>query len=631
MAHPLLSVCLITYQHARFVSKAIEGALAQKTDFPFEILVGEDESSDGTREVCQDYAHRYPEKIRVFLRSRKDAVLIDGRPRGSFNFRMTLREAHGEFIALCEGDDYWTDPKKLQSQVDYLRANTDCAGCFHDVRLVDQNGDTIQKSYFDSPKDKFSQHDIIDSLLSRQPTCSMVFRRSAFAEPLPEWYLRRPSDLYLDILLTFSGKLGFIRRNMGAYRKHVGGIWSGQREASQILELIVRFKLLLADPFFLQNYKDVLLRKIDEFQASLFTRNDTAAEIDRLDKIVAEQTAALKATTEDRDRLQSESVTAATQRDHIAKTTAEQTAYIKTLESERDSLQQASALSVAESKRHLKSLATQESFIAQLKSQHAEHDRTLASLKDQLDKLAATAHEQTAYIASLEKQRDQLDSEIRAAAETATRHEKNSRALTPQLAPLTEIAEKQAAYIASLESERESLRQDHSHVLAESQRHLASLSEQDNFISLLKKQQTDQDALIASLRDQLSKLGQTAAEQTAYIESLKAQCEQAIRKHATTQQQAAADKATAAAERDKLQTQLEKSSALAATQEQRIASLLGQLQAQEQTAQRLRSLAHSRLSLLKKAHARQASHTQHLLDTLSNQHRISPIALPGSS
>lgn len=331
MSKPLISVCIVTYQHARFIAQAIEGALMQKTKFPVEILIGEDESTDGTRDICLDYAKRHPDRVRVFLRRRRDVVNIDGRPRGSFNFRMTLREAKGEFVALCEGDDYWTDPEKLQRQVDYLRANPDCVGCFHDTKLVDAGGKTLLKSYFQSDQDKFTQRDVLETLHSREPTCSLVFRKSAFAEPLPEWYLRRPSDLYLDILLTSHGSLGFVRNNMAAYRKHTGGIWSSQRESNQIIEIIIRFKLLLADNFFLENYRDLLLRKIDEFQNSLFTRKDFAGEIDRLESIVQEQTKAIQSTQAERDRLQAELQQARNDSQHYLDVINEQTNYIEIL------------------------------------------------------------------------------------------------------------------------------------------------------------------------------------------------------------------------------------------------------------------------------------------------------------
>jgi glycosyltransferase involved in cell wall biosynthesis len=307
---PVVSACIVTYQHARFIRKAVEGALMQETNFGVEILVGEDESTDGTREICLELARLHPDRVKVFLRQRKDVVHIDGEPRGSFNFRKTIAEAKGEFVAICEGDDFWEDPTKLQRQVDYLRANPDCVGCFHDAKLVDAEGATLAGSYFQSSQEKFSQRDVLETLLSREPTCSLMFRRSAFAEPLPEWYLRRPCDLYLDILLTNSGPLGFIGRTMAAYRRHSGGIWSGQRESKQLVELIIRLKLLLADAFFLREFGDVLKTKIAELEAALFTRDDFGTEMRRLQETTAEQRTHIEVLEKERSRLTAEAVAA---------------------------------------------------------------------------------------------------------------------------------------------------------------------------------------------------------------------------------------------------------------------------------------------------------------------------------
>ncbi len=363
----------------------------QKTDFPIEILIGEDESTDGTREICLDYAERYPDQLRVSLRSRQDVVNIDGRPRGSYNFRMTLHEARGEFIALCEGDDYWTDPKKLQIQVDYLRSNPDCVGCFHDTKLVDAEGETLLESYFQSDQEKFTQQDVLKSLLSREPTCSLMFRKSAFTEPLPEWFLRRPSDLYLDIQLTNHGSLGFVRRNMGAYRKHAGGIWSRKREAPQIVELISRFQLLLADPFFLDRYRELLLAKIDEFQAALFTKADHQEETLRLEAIVEEHTVTLTRAAEAAADGQKHIEDLIAQLDQLAATTKEQDKYIAVLEKERDRL----TMEVKSSNKEATRAA-------------ADGQKHIDALIAQLDQLAATSKEQDKHIAVLEKERDRL-------------------------------------------------------------------------------------------------------------------------------------------------------------------------------------------------------------------------------
>ena len=120
---PLVSVCVQTYQHADFIKQCLDSILMQQTNFDFEILLGEDESTDGTKEICIEYAEKHPDKIRLFLHKRENVIHIGGHPTGRFNMLYNLNEARGKYIALCEGDDYWTDPLKLQKQVDFLEKN----------------------------------------------------------------------------------------------------------------------------------------------------------------------------------------------------------------------------------------------------------------------------------------------------------------------------------------------------------------------------------------------------------------------------------------------------------------------------------------------------------------------------
>ena len=122
---PKVSVCMITYNHENFIREAIEGVLMQKTDFPIELIIGEDCSTDNTRKIVLEYASKYPEIIRPLLPDNNLGVRT--------NFFNTLNVCRGEYIALCEGDDYWIDSTKLQSQVDYLAKNKQCS-------LVHTNG-----------------------------------------------------------------------------------------------------------------------------------------------------------------------------------------------------------------------------------------------------------------------------------------------------------------------------------------------------------------------------------------------------------------------------------------------------------------------------------------------------------
>lgn len=458
MSKPLVSVCIVTYQHARFIAQAVDCALTQKTTFPYEILIGEDESTDGTRDICLAYAQHHPDRVRVFLRQRCDVVNIDGRPRGSFNLRMTLREAKGEFVALCEGDDFWTDPEKLQRQVDYLRANPDCVGCFHDAKLVDADGQTLRESYFQSDQEKFSQWDVLETLLSREPTCSLMFRKAAFAEPLPEWYLRRPSDLYLDILLTEHGSLGFVRRNMGAYRKHAGGVWGGEREANQIIELIIRYKLLLTTPYFLDKYRNLLLRKLMEFQSSLFTRDEVTDEIKRLAEIVKEQSSMIEVTQRERDRLAAE--TKATQME-VKRATKDAQKHIDALKS-------------------------------QLERTVADHQQTIEAQRSQLDRLAATSHQQAEHIAILNQERERLIAEKKSAFDEAKRAimdaQRHIDELLAQLKRLAATSEQQADYIAVLTQERDRLTALTATQVRDCEHYVKVINEQSAYIRQLEQQ-----------------------------------------------------------------------------------------------------------------------------------------------
>ena len=277
---PVVSVVIITYRHARFIRRCVEGALAQQTAFPFEILIGEDESDDGTRELCLELAAAHPERVRVLLHRRADAVIVDGKPRGTHNLVATIAEARGEFVALCEGDDYWTDPEKLARQVAYLRANRDCVGCFHEAREVDADDREVRAENFKPQmaklQEKYDQRDCLLKLMSRYPTCSLMFRREAFRTP-PEWYLRRSSDFMFDLVITEQGKLGFIDRNMAAYRRHAGGVWSSQPVVAHIVEQVTRFKHLLNVPRWRERYGKELLAGMETFQGLLVHRGEVAA------------------------------------------------------------------------------------------------------------------------------------------------------------------------------------------------------------------------------------------------------------------------------------------------------------------------------------------------------------------
>lgn len=144
---PLVSVTVTTYQQRDYIRKCLDGILMQQTDFPYEIIIGEDGSDDGTREICMDYATRHPDKIRLFLRDRKTSQFYD--ERGElvirFNGIWNRMSARGKYIAWCEGDDYWLDPTKLQRQADHLERHSACVLHHTQYIVVNEMGEEIKE------------------------------------------------------------------------------------------------------------------------------------------------------------------------------------------------------------------------------------------------------------------------------------------------------------------------------------------------------------------------------------------------------------------------------------------------------------------------------------------------------
>lgn len=222
---PLVSVCVQTYQHEDYIKVCLDKILEQKTDFDVEIIIGEDDSIDKTREICIEYAEQFSKNIRLFLHSRVNNIKIDGQPTGRFNFLNCLYNANGKYIAVCEGDDYWTDPYKLQKQVDLLEQNKDLAGCFSNYSVVDNFG-SIKKTYALTSEDSIIDH--IDVLRSQTPkSLSVLFRQKYLPTEINEQLLNcLNGDLVLASFVSLGGPYLYSSEVMGAYREHSGGIWS---------------------------------------------------------------------------------------------------------------------------------------------------------------------------------------------------------------------------------------------------------------------------------------------------------------------------------------------------------------------------------------------------------------------
>lgn len=213
MNKPKVSIVTITYNHEKYVRDALESFLNQKTDFIFEIIIADDCSTDKTPDIIKEYSKNYPTIINPILR---------GKNIGAVNNSIdALKRAKGEYIALCEGDDYWTDDNKLQKQVDFLDKNKEYALCFHPVKVFFE--DQTNKNYIfpkSSDKSKFTTRKLLmDNFIQ---TNSVMYRRRNYKN-IPTNVM--PLDWYLHLYHAQFGKIGFINQVMSAYRRHSGGIW----------------------------------------------------------------------------------------------------------------------------------------------------------------------------------------------------------------------------------------------------------------------------------------------------------------------------------------------------------------------------------------------------------------------
>lgn len=220
---PVVSVCLMTYNHQHFICEAIESILAQRFNSPLEIIIGDDCSTDGTTQHILDYQCRHPEKMRVLL-STKNLGKYTG--SGRLNLIRALRACRGNFIAMLEGDDYWTDRDKLQRQFDFLDSNPNYSGAFHDASVLEEDGTSGDPQLwwqFLGDQLDLTLEDTISRCVPFH-TSSFTFRRDVAAD-LPSGFLQYISgDIPLYILASARGPLRRIPRQMSVYRKHAGGI-----------------------------------------------------------------------------------------------------------------------------------------------------------------------------------------------------------------------------------------------------------------------------------------------------------------------------------------------------------------------------------------------------------------------
>jgi len=266
---PLVTVRTITYQHTGFIEECIKGVLMQRTNFLFEFIIGEDGSTDGTREICEKYAKDYPDKIRLFVRDRTLSQLYneEGKLIKRLNGRFSAMSSRGQYIALCEGDDYWTDPLKLQKQVDVLEANPDYSFCVGGFERLYQ--DTLEKvsrtkkiKENDPGKSGYSFNlDEMQSFWITQ-TLTIMFRNNIYdTVNFSVYNYSRDTHLFYHLLKI--GKGFYITEHLGVHRIHPGGVHSMIGREDQLFNAI-------------RIYKELYMNNKDEFTRLKYLKNIAA-------------------------------------------------------------------------------------------------------------------------------------------------------------------------------------------------------------------------------------------------------------------------------------------------------------------------------------------------------------------
>jgi len=286
----VVSICSIAYNHAKYIRQALDGFLMQITDFPFEVLVHDDASTDGTADIIREYAEQYPDIIKPIYQTENQyskGVKISL----TYNFP----RVRGKYLAMCEGDDYWTDPFKLQKQVDYFEANPDCSVCFHPVKVIYEDGSVEDKVFPDKDKYplntgrvKFDAYDLIKGNFIQ--TNSVVYRWRGIEE-LPDFFSKHlVGDYQLHMYHAMTGNIGYIDEVMGVYRRHKGGIWWFDNKDDHFLRtgedwicMLENMKKHYSKKYY-DHFDDAIVYRIARFIITYMLRNEQQKAADFINK-----------------------------------------------------------------------------------------------------------------------------------------------------------------------------------------------------------------------------------------------------------------------------------------------------------------------------------------------------------
>jgi glycosyltransferase involved in cell wall biosynthesis len=229
-----VSICMITYNQEKYISHAIEGVISQSVNFEMELIIGEDCSTDSTRAICLKYQNKYPSLI-TLLPSSKNVGMNQ-------NFIRTLHACKGEYIAICEGDDYWTNSSKLKKQIEFLDKQVNFSLCFHRANKI-KLGEKIASSFENIESREYVGEELLTTVFI--PTASVVFRN--YHNEDYSFMINKNiiyPDIFLWLRLVSRGKIFCLSENMSVYRIQENSVTNVVYSKENIEKIINNFKIL---------------------------------------------------------------------------------------------------------------------------------------------------------------------------------------------------------------------------------------------------------------------------------------------------------------------------------------------------------------------------------------------------
>ena len=250
MENPLVSICIICYNQAQYITQAIDSVLNQQADFSKEIIIADDYSTDGTREIVTAYEKKYPGLIRMLPRNSNVGP--------AQNFTELFYAANGKYVAYLEADDYWTNNTKLQQQINFLELNPGFSICFTDSVETFSEDPNDSRNYLRGGSGTQSET-TINELIYRNyiQTCTVVFKNKLFGK-FPDWYTKlKMGDWPLHLLNAQYGKIKYLNFPSAVHRNHSSGVWSTQNILGKIYFTLEAYEVLAANTeiYKLPNFK----------------------------------------------------------------------------------------------------------------------------------------------------------------------------------------------------------------------------------------------------------------------------------------------------------------------------------------------------------------------------------------